>query len=258
MTTTPTEVVRPDVRGMQGWARATQVVLSLWLLLFAVGAGISLVQRDLLTHLRDDPASVSLGDLTTSDHQVDVLNWTAVGLLVLTAVVWLVWWTTAYRAAQQTRGNLRYGRGWAIGGWFVPFANLAVPKRVADDLWTASLEPEWPRDEEARSSWLILGWWSACILSIVVAVVGERDPDTVSEALTRNAVLLARTVVVVVAAVLAIRLVGRITAGFAAQVAPAPATEDAPAARSHQGLLVGAAVVVVVLVVGIAAASRAV
>jgi len=97
MTTTAIEVAPLELRGMKGWARATQVVLSLWLLLFAVGAGISLVQRDLLTHLRDDPASVSLGDLTTSDHQVEVLNWTAVGLLVLTAGVWLVWWSTAYR-----------------------------------------------------------------------------------------------------------------------------------------------------------------
>jgi hypothetical protein len=241
---------------LRGWSRATQFVLSLWLVLFAVGAGIALVQRDLLTRLQDEPSTVRLGDVTTSDDQIHALNGAALGLLALTVAVWLVWWTLAYRAAERTRGNLRYRRSWAIGGWFVPFANFVVPKRVADDLWTASVVPEWPRDEESTSSYLILGWWTSCILSVAIALFAQRHPDTVSELLTRNAVLLGRTVVVVVSAVLAIRLVGRITAGFVAQ--SEPVHEERVARTRRPALVIVSAVAVVLVVAGITVASRAV
>ncbi|WP_404814244.1 DUF4328 domain-containing protein [Kitasatospora fiedleri] len=33
------------------------------------------------------------------------------------------------------------GRGWTIGAWFIPFANLYLPWRVTADIWNASGPP---------------------------------------------------------------------------------------------------------------------
>ena len=120
-----------------------QGVLALFALVAPVALGVNLAQRDLLTRIQDAPGSVRLSDLQLSDNTCSALNvvwWVFIGLSVVT---WMIWWVCAYRAAADRRA-LRYGKGWAFGGWFVPFANLVVPKRVADDLWTASREPDWP------------------------------------------------------------------------------------------------------------------
>src|SRR4051812_46939709 len=136
-------------RGLRTSARVAQSVLALWALFTPFAIGVLLVQRDLLTRVHAGASSVRLGDLATSDDQVSVVNGIYYALLTASIVAWMVWWVVAYRAAAERR-SLRYGRGWAFGGWFVPFAALVVPKRVADDLWTAAREPEWPKDEGAR------------------------------------------------------------------------------------------------------------
>jgi hypothetical protein len=156
----------------------------------------------------------------------------------------MVWWVCAYRAAADRRA-LRYGKAWAFGGWFVPFANLVVPKRVADDLWTASRAPEWPRDAEARSSWDILAWWGAWLLGGVLGFLAVRSNHTTTgRLLTMNAIYIARAVVVLVAAVLAIRFIGLVTSGFTAQVG----IEGRNRAASRR-LVVAAAIVGLVAVV---------
>jgi len=196
----------PLPRGLRVSARVAQGVLALYALMTPVALGVNLAQRDLLTRLDDAPGSVRLSDLTLSDDRVSTLNVVWWVLLGLSVVAWMVWWVRAYRAASDRRA-LRYAKGWAIGGWFVPFANLVVPKRVADDLWTASRAPEWPRDAEARSSWDILAWWGAWLLSGLLGFLVIRgDDSTTGQLLTMNAIYLARAVVVLVAAVLAIRI----------------------------------------------------
>src|SRR6476620_9930065 len=153
----------PLPRGLRVSARVAQGVLALYALMTPVALGVNLAQRDLLTRLDDAPGSVRLSDLTLSDERVSTLNVVWWVLLGVSVVAWMVWWVCAYRAAADRRA-LRYGKAWAFGGWFVPFANFVVPKRVADDLWTASREPDWARDAEARSSWHILAWWGAWLL----------------------------------------------------------------------------------------------
>src|SRR5262245_14862724 len=61
-----------------------------------------------------------------------VATYLVVGLvLVYTAVVFIVW---LYRARRNLAIwgilGLGWGPGWAIGGWFIPLANLLIPKLV--------------------------------------------------------------------------------------------------------------------------------
>jgi hypothetical protein len=220
-----------------------QGALGLWAVFAPVALGVNLAQRSLLRRIADAPGSVRLSDLVLSDDRVDTLNHVAWGLFALSAAAWMFWWICAYRAAADRRA-LRYGKVWAFGGWFVPFAGLVVPKRVADDLWTASREPDWPRDHEARSSWTILSWWGAWLLSgFVVAFSFHDDRSNTNELLTTNALYIARAVLLLVAAVLAIRFVSLVTTGFVAQSA---GERPAPVHSSRLAMAVSAVVLLVV------------
>jgi hypothetical protein len=80
-------------------------------------------------------------------------------VFIANVVVWLVWQHRAQANAQHlTTKKLTFSPGWAVGWWFVPFANLVQPFRAVRELWRASggaghaEESAWPA--------LVL-WWIA-------------------------------------------------------------------------------------------------
>ncbi len=58
----------------------------------------------------------------------------------------------------------RFGKGWAIGAWFVPILNLFRPKQIANDIWRGS---DSALPAHASDSWynrptpVLLAWWWA-------------------------------------------------------------------------------------------------
>jgi len=84
------------------------------------------------------------------------------------AVGFLVWWYRAYSNLPGLTGQaLRFGRGWSIGGWFVPILSLWRPKQIANDIWRGA-------DPAARgnSAWtsldvspLVHWWWALFLLN---------------------------------------------------------------------------------------------
>src|SRR5439155_1843984 len=110
----------------------------------------------------------SLGTFTASNVSAGTrdLNDTA-GVLVVTAlaglaaaVAWLRW---QHRAHENLRAlgvsGLAYTPGWAVGWWFIPFANLVLPYLVMVELWRASDptgSPAWARQ---RITALLPLWW---------------------------------------------------------------------------------------------------
>ena len=55
-------------------------------------------------------------------------------VVLVTVPLFLVWFNQAYKAG-RSRGatNRRWGSGWAVGSWFLPFANLVIPKLVMNE-----------------------------------------------------------------------------------------------------------------------------
>lgn len=96
-----------------------------------------------------------------------VAGTTALYLLVLltTGVVWLVW---QYRHARNAdslgqRGGL--GAGWAIGGWFVPLANLVLgPLQLSHAA----------RATSGRTPPILYVWWALWLLQPVVGLLSGR------------------------------------------------------------------------------------
>lgn len=84
-------------------------------------------------------------------------------LFLVTAVVFLVWLHRARRNAVAVRHQ--FGPGWAIGGWFVPPANVYIPLRVVLDTGWAAVAP----DRRATVTWPVAVWWACWVLSWVTA-----------------------------------------------------------------------------------------
>jgi hypothetical protein len=208
-----------------------------WLPLTVVGMVIGLDQRSLVHRVQHEPLSVSLADLRASDHRVDTVNGIFLWCFVVTGIVFIAWFRRAYRNLDGLGASRRFGAGWSVGAWFVPFLNLVRPKQIADDIWAAN-DPQRMAgtrsvrtpDEEEETSVLLLAWWAAWVSSWVAAFIAQRDPHTLDDVLRSNTLYLIRDGLLAVAAVLAIFVVRRLTAGQAARA-------DAPAvSRRGEGL----------------------
>jgi hypothetical protein len=140
-------------------------------------------------------------------------------LALITAIVFIVWF---FRAAKNNEalGRLRprLGPGWAIGGWFIPLANLVIPVLIAQDLWRGS-DPSVPRGDDrwriAPRSALVGWWWALAVLSRFPFFGGQGDTSdaetTISNVRSGINASLVSQVLSIAAAVLAILVVRRLT-----------------------------------------------
>ncbi|MGW0246271.1 DUF4328 domain-containing protein [Nocardia goodfellowii] len=79
-----------------------------------------------------------------------------------------VYWLVRARANAEILAptGQRLARGWVVGGWFVPLANLVVPALVVADIHRAG------RPQARSAAWLIGSWWCVWIAAWVVAWIG--------------------------------------------------------------------------------------
>jgi hypothetical protein len=132
-------------------------------------------------------------------------------------VLWLVW----QHRSQANLGALgasgvKYSPGWAVGWWFVPVANFAMPYLTMRELQKASDPTAGAIDWRARGTrallWLWWGAWLAYIALVSAAVTQVVSfPATVNQWATRDVLLIASGVLEAVAAALAILVVRDIT-----------------------------------------------
>jgi hypothetical protein len=142
-------------------------------------------------------------------------------LFVVLALGWLftvvsfLTWLYLARDTLDRRGEryLRWSKGWSIGGWFIPVANLVIPCLVVGEVYGHSVPSAF---RAGKTSGIVVGWWVALVLSVFRFTITEVDTTThttvVHLASFWNAV---NGIAGVVAALLAIRIVGRVTSGLA-------------------------------------------
>ena len=75
---------------------------------------------------------------------------------IATFILLIIWWNQAYKAARRFPGQfVSWSSGWAVGGWFIPFANFVIPRLVMNEIERLSAEPqphETPGDDRAWRS----------------------------------------------------------------------------------------------------------
>ena len=170
----------------------------------------------LLNRIRDG-AAVTFEEAQAHDDRMYWAGMLQTGASLVVLIPFIVWLRRSYRnlGALGIR-TLRFKPGWAVGGWFVPFLNLARPKSIVNDVWRASdpdLPPEVPEPPEgARVPPFVNWWWATWIASWLVYpdAVPRGDPS-VDEMVVDVQRVLAGDVLIVVAGILAILTLHRTT-----------------------------------------------
>lgn len=89
------------------------------------------------------------------------------------AMVWvsgiasLIWLHEAAKNAKILRPSFEHTPNWAVGWYFVPFANLYKPYEVMRDIWVASKGPTgdlFPKGDTRIALW----WWARILGGIAV------------------------------------------------------------------------------------------
>ncbi|MFH8980213.1 DUF4328 domain-containing protein [Streptomyces varsoviensis] len=155
----------PVLRSPVGLATAVTV-------LFGVVAACDLFALYADSHiysLLDDFLTIQAGELKRADDLYTTAGRLQGLATTATAVVFIIWFYRVRTNAEIfTQDICTLGRGWSIGGWFVPFANLWLPFRVAAETWQASAPqtPEGTLREISRAP--VRAWWLLWLLSLAV------------------------------------------------------------------------------------------
>ncbi|KAA6219297.1 DUF4328 domain-containing protein [Streptomyces filamentosus] len=131
-----------------------------------------------------------------------------------TAVVFVIWFHRLRLNAEVWAGDLQGRRpGWAVGGWFIPFAFYWIPRQVAADIWRASRPDPYGADGRGELT-LLNAWWTFWVVSNFANLVSVRldsDAETTGELLTAVRWSLSGYLLEAVAGVLAVLFVRRLT-----------------------------------------------
>jgi hypothetical protein len=139
-------------------------------------------------------------------------------MLIATGIVFIVWLHRAYTNLRALGAKkLRFGPGWAIGGWFVPIWSAFRPKQIVNDVWRGS-DPELAKsygniwDRPVPGWWMI--WWLLWGIPFSVGIFFlplAGDPTSPQELRVAAIGDVVGQALVVVTAVLAVLIVGAVT-----------------------------------------------
>lgn len=82
-------------------------------------------------------------------------------LSIAALVAYFIWFARLYGWVRTTRGTTSYSTGLAIGGWFIPFANIALPFLGLNDAYKRTMN--------GQGSPLVLLWWLGYIVMTLVS-----------------------------------------------------------------------------------------
>jgi hypothetical protein len=94
------------------------------------------------------------------------------------AVLIIIWCNLSYKAA-SSRGasGQAWSSGWAVGGWFIPLANLAIPKLVINEIDRMSneqlIEPITGSWHDAKRTAISDWWWVFFVAGAIASAVGD-------------------------------------------------------------------------------------
>ena len=137
------------------------------------------------------------------------------GLLTIVTIVFFSMWI--YRAAANivaagTTG-FDYTAGWAVGWYFIPFANLYKPFAAMRQIWNASHGGQ--GDQLDQGEGLLTLWWTTWLISNIASNISFRlsmNPDSVEQLTLGQQIGAFAALVSLALYPAACRLVGRITA----------------------------------------------
>lgn len=132
---------------------------------FVGASALSLASPDWGFDLEDGEGFIPVG-ITL----IGLLALLEIPLRLILIIVFLIWLYKAYSNLTPLQGqSLQSSPGWAVGWWFIPFANLVKPFQVVRELYNES-DPEFDPQSSfmyvpAGTPFVIGLWWAAFLLS---------------------------------------------------------------------------------------------
>jgi hypothetical protein len=160
------------------------------------------------------PQTVSFTDLQSADRDVHTVALIVFATYAIAGSLFVGWFYRARISAERYNpGVLRFGRGWAIGSWITPILGLWRPYQMTTDVLSASELPSGAREWDRRDYSLLRVWWFVFLASTISLWYTSAGNDTSIDAFkTRSRLVIASASLRLVAAILAIAVVMRITA----------------------------------------------
>jgi Domain of unknown function (DUF4328) len=133
---------------------------------------------------------------------------------IATVTLFLMW---VYRTHENLaafgvpKHQLQYSSGWAVGSFFVPFANLVIPYRAIKELWRKSVPNQTSMFGEISPPGFFPAWWGFWIASNIASQIYFRlswREQVASDATETIGVI--GSVLSVIAAALAVQVVREI------------------------------------------------
>jgi hypothetical protein len=200
-----------------------------------VAVGSSLLEVQLLDRI-DAGENVTDAQLDANDTRQMMIGLGQGALGLACIITFILWLHRAYENMDALAPpHRRFGTGWAIGAWFVPFLNLWRPKQIINDVWDSGVPAG-----KGPPFWLML-WWIGWLISNVLgriafpelgadATLAEMRTDSVNYMISDGF-----DVAVLALAILTLRVLTKRQEAKAATMsapqadAPAGTHEDAPA-----------------------------
>lgn len=128
-------------------------------------------------------------------------------VMALSGIPFIAWFHRAYKNLPLLGISPRFSSNWAIGCWFIPFANWVLPGMIGDEIWRAGRpQASAPRAEDWNLARI---WWGVYIGSGLLGMLLLFAVRAAGSARGFAFVLALSAVMVVVSAVLAIAFVRR-------------------------------------------------
>jgi Domain of unknown function (DUF4328) len=122
---------------LRGRVKAVTIVFAVVALVYALRVWSGLLELDLLSQLVAG-TQVTDAQINANDTRQQLLGVVEGLVLLAGAIVFIGWLHAAYWNVDVVApSERRFGHGWAIGSWFVPFFNLVRPKSIVNDVWRA-------------------------------------------------------------------------------------------------------------------------
>jgi hypothetical protein len=201
---------------LDGRRQAVTIVFTL-LVVVSIGAVIADALDLALLDRLIAGEEVSDSQLDADDSRMALAGLLQLVAYIAGAIVFIRWLHRAYRNVDViARPERRYGHGWAIGAWFVPFLNLWRPKQIVNDVWRAG------GSEPGALLWF---WWAVFLISGWVGNIALRSylhDDTPEELRTGTVAYLISDALDIAGAILALLVVRAATDRLDARAAAAP------------------------------------
>ena len=145
-------------RPLRGLSAALQVLFGAAAVLGVI-LSVTIARAASAVHAADGDAESFADAVEASSVATARLNiyWLAIVVIGVTFIVWM------YRAAHNDdlvgRDRDGFSPSMAIGGWFIPFANIVIPGKQVAGLW---------RGVRRDGVWLVWVWWVLWVLSGVL------------------------------------------------------------------------------------------